>query len=581
MKTQKIFLLTLALVLVLSVLASCGAGSAYPDCFVFAGDEPSFIEPTELDGEILAVNEEYNLVAFETRSLGTDGTSRRTVKVIDVSDGNRVVFTDEQSFYADSTGRENEIDLDNYPVIKVTSHSFRGYDDGLPEYEDNYSYYLIQKNADARSLRGYANEDELYVEEINNIWLVEDGQTLYWVNKNLAVMREMPLDVAETYRSTNYEDFFKFEAEYDDYLYTWEFEATSQVVIVYDPNGLACAKYTFPSGQYVGDPYISVLNDGNVLIQEKRVVEDGEAYDYTYGFGPMSYDVDLITKVMNYKTGEVKEVEFDYLITHIASNYELKQQNEVALCLADGFENQAVLTPVADGKLGREMVLAVISNELDIQWRFYNKYTSYPAFEAYNENGYVASVVIDGRDTVAIFTWDGELVAELPTNFSQRRFTEDVYVTASGVYTWDGELVFDIENSDFYNAQVYVIGECVYFEKENDLKLGEWNIGTEEYEKFEELYKLNIETGELELIADGEDTFAQKDLFTDDGVMVIKNEKKNTRTVYNAAGEVVLVVSDADVEDAYLTENALIVEVEIGNENKFYIFDLGDQLNIH
>ncbi|MBQ7363149.1 MAG: hypothetical protein IJW48_01725 [Clostridia bacterium] len=578
MKTQKIFLLAVALVLALSVLASCGAAKqAYPDCFVFVDDDPSFTEPVEVEGEIIDVNEEYNLVAFETRSLGTDGYSRRTVKVIDVSDENRVVFTREQSFSADSTGKEDEINLDDYPVIKVTSHSFQGYDDGYPEYKDYYSYYLIQKNGEARSLKNSTDKDELYVEQINNVWLVEDGETLYWVNKNLAVMREMPLAVAETYRGSNYESYFRFEAEYNDYLYTWEFDADnlSQVVVVYDPNGIACAKYAFPTGMYLGNPFVSVLDNGNVIIQEQTVAEDGEAYDYVYGYGPTSYNVDVVTKVMNYQTGEVTEVEFDYLVSFTSSRYEMEQQTYPEIYLAEGYNNMAIVTAIEDGTLGRNMTIVVISNELEIQWKLENEHLTLPTMIYVGEDGYIAEAVVDGATRTCRFTWDGELVHVFPANFDYERMTSDVYVTDSGVYTLDGELVFDIENSDFYNAGVYIVGECIYFTRENDLKLGEWNDYYEEYEEFVEFYKLNLETGEAELIADGEETFCEP--FTEDGALGVINEKKGTITVYNAAGEIVLVTKGEDIVETYTSEGAFIIEVEVGDEHKFYVFGLGDQ----
>ncbi len=585
MKTQKIFLLAVALVLALSVLASCGANQTWPDCFVFNDDEPSFAEPVEVDGEIIAVNEEYNLVAFETRSLGTDGNSSRTVKVIDVQDENRVLYYRTQTFSADSTGREDVIDLTNYPVIKVHRYSFQGYDSdsGQPKYKDYYDYYLIQKNREAITLESSAEKDELYVEEVNNVWLVEDSETLYWVNKNLAVMREIPLDVSETYRGSNYDSFFNFEAEYNDYLYTWEFDTAnlSQVVIVYDPNGIACAKYTFPSGMYLGKPFVSVLNDGNVVIQEQHAVEDGEDFDYTYGVGADACSIDIVTKIMNYKTGEVAEVEFDYLILMMQSAYMTNDSNS-PYTLADGFDNAATLIEVKNGALGERMETAVLSNGLEIQWKLENEYLEIPTTLGANEKGYVAEVYIDGAQRMAAFTWDGELITVLPTNFEIYKATKDVYVTESGVYNWKGELVFDIENSKFAKKNeygennVYVIGDCVYFSCVNELKLGEWDDNSEKYDRFVEYYKLNLETGEAELICDGEETFCEP--YTNDGALVIFNAKKNITTVYNAKGEVVLVVrNDEIVEDVTLLDGAFIIEVEVDEVHKFYVFDLGDQ----
>ena len=332
---------------------------------------------------------------------------------------------------------------------------------------------------------------------------------------------------------------------------------------------------------YLGDPFVSVLNDGNVVIQEQTVVEDGEEFDYTYGYGPASCNVAVTTKVMNYKTGEIAEVDFGYLISFLMSNYEAAQ-NESDMTLADGFDNTAVLIEVKDGALGRKMTQAVLTNGLEVLWKLDNKYFDAPFLHASNENGYLADGYIDGAQRVAAFTWDGELIAVLPTNFDIDMCTEEVYVTASGVYTWGGELVFDIENSKFAkipegeDTNVFVVGDCIYFSCENELKLGEWIDYREEYDRFIEYYKLNLETGEAELIADGEETFFEP--FTNDGAIMTANIKKGITTVYNAKGEAVLVVrNDEIVDDVTLLDDAFIVEVEVDDVHKFYVFDLGDQ----
>lgn len=571
MKTQKIFLLVIALTLALFVLASCSSSKTGPDCFVF-NDEPSFKVPTEYEGKIIAVNEDYNLVAFETWSLGTNGYSSRVVKVIDVSDENRVVLTKSWTKSPNSTNSDVEIDLDSYPVIKLSEEYQNGTQNGIPVYKIRYDYYLIHEDKEASSLSSSSDGDVLKVEEISNIWLVEDEDTVYWVNKNLEIMREIPSVIADTYYRMDYmspDRYFQFESEYCDYLYTWEFDAEklSQIIVVYDPNGIACAKY---SPSYRGfAPSVYVLNNGNVLIQEQQIADDGEPFEYVYPNGLESYNMNLVTKIMDYKTGAVTEVEFNYIISDFESNYEASEaSSSFPLTLSKKYANQAYITPIADGKIGNVTEYVVINDELQIQWTLNNKYLAQTgAYRIVNpsKERYFAVVQIDGKTAACMFDWAGNIIFEAPANANG--VTNDFYLTKSGIYTYDGKLVFDINNSDFCDAEVHVIGNCIYFLKENDLKS----------ERFEEVYKFNAKTKNPELIADGDET--DFDPLTKDGAFIVVNDKKSTLTVYDSNGKIALVTrTDSNMVDTYSCKDMFIIEVEVGGEYKAYIFAYGDQI---
>ena len=399
------------------------------------------------------------------------------------------------------------------------------------------------------------------------------------------------------------------------------------MIVVYDPNGLASAKYSPSYNGYA--PSVFVLNNGNVLIQEQHIVEDGEAYDYVFPLGSEVSNIDLVTKIMDYKTGEVTEVEFNCIIKSLESYYtgsETKKSDDMfagmgdfTLTLAEGDVNQAYLVPFGDGKIGRVTEFAVLNNSLEIQWMLPNLYlaeTGAYAIVNADETGYFAPAVINGEQTACKFDWAGNIILELPTNADGA--TDEVYVTDSGVYDWNGKLVFDIENSEFCDAEVDVFGDYVYFAKENNLKLGDWHwyngygehslaggvvecircgsrvdfhanldeygylycplcddeIGG--YEKYAEVYKLDLKKKELVLISDGENTDAEP--ITADGAYGVWNYTNETFTIYNADGEVALITRmDKNVVDIYTCEDAFIVEVEVGGEYKSYIFALGDK----
>ncbi len=576
MKTQKIFLLAVALVLALFMLASCDAAQTAPDCFVF-DDEPSFAgEPAEIEGEIIAVNEEYNLVAFETWSLATDGYTTRSIKVVDVSDNNRVISQRSWNKSPEGSGNDVTLDLSSYPVIKFSERYSSGTSNGEPVYTTRYDYYLIHKDREATFLSSSSKGDVLKVKSVSNVWLVQDENTLFWVNKNLVVMREIAADVADTYYRVgsfvNPEQYFQFEAEYCDYLYTWEFDAAnlSQVVLVYDPNGIACAKYS-PSYRGLA-PAVYVMNNGNVLIQEQQIVEDGEEYDYVFPNGFDTYNMKLVTKIMDYKTGEITEVDFDYIISGFESNYSATEfTSNFPFKLADGYANQAYLVPFADGVIGRATKYVVLNDALEIQWSLNNKYleetgsSGYYYIQTISDEVYSALAVIDGESVGCLFDWEGNLIFKAPANIKSA--TNDFYVTKSGIYNYEGELLFDIENSEFSDAYVEVFGNCAYFVKADYLKP----------EKPDAVYKFNAETNELDLIADGDET--EFEPMTKDGAFVVINNKKSTLTIYDRNGDVALITRvDTNLVETYNCDDAFIIEVEVGGEHKAYIFAYGDQM---
>ena len=586
MKTQKIILLALVFILTLA-LASCGSDTAgAPDWLDFKKDS-SFTDITELEGEVVDHNADYNLVALSTTTVDTTGNVTEYIKVYDLADSNRLVLTTSYNFYSGSRVYDYDVDLSSYPIItsimRSTSESF----EGEIEYHENRNYYLITNEGEARQLAGSYDEDLLYVEEIGNIYLVELAGKLMWINRNLAVMREVNLDVSETYRGSGYEAYFQFEAEFCDYLYTWEFnpQMMSQTVVVYDPNGIASAKYDFSSGvAYVQDssdglinPSVFVLNNGNVLIQECIMVEGDGAYDFIYNLGATPYKLDLVTRVMDYKTGAITDVECDMLIKDLESAYTASEcgTTEFPFTLAKG-DNQAYVISVKGGVVGRSTEYVVLDNELNTVYTLNNRYiadsSSYDTITNVSTKGYEASAYVNGAFVECFFNWDGEIVFKHPTNYIGS-VAGEYYVTPSGVYTNAGKLVFDIENSEFgnlYDADVEIVGDIVYLYRTNYLELDEYGRNAEE------VYKLNLKDGKAELVADGVDV--RHIALTTDGAYMVNNKKKETASFYNRNGELVLVVSEDDLVEIELLDDTFYVCVEVGNEYKMYAFVAGDTL---
>ncbi|MBR2929780.1 MAG: hypothetical protein IKC32_00990 [Clostridia bacterium] len=574
MKKQRIFLLLLVLVMALAI-SSCGAGQSVPECFVFE-PEATAEDFSELDGEIIGVNRDYGILALKTEKTRSDGDLESVVKIYDVYDENRVVFEQTKYYNAKNAYREIEYDISSYPMIKTTEYINKGEDEyGITEYEPRYYYYLINGDYHASLIASYLEEDDLEVEEVGNLFLIEADGRLIWVSGELKVLREIPLDVAKTYRDGNYESYFEFEAEYFGYLYTWEFdlEAMSQVILVYDHHGIASAKYSFPEGtvsagtESIISPHIHVLNDGNVLIQECVHVEDGEEYDFEYVQGEEIYKLDLRTKIMSYIDGTVNELDFDYLIRGFEAGYSHDEDGDFAFRLAEGYDNQAFLVPIEDGRLGRTMEYVILSNDLDRVYTLPNRHliesSSFNSIFDADENGYKGYVLIDGSSRICHFNWAGEITFVYPTNFEGE--TDTHYVTHTGVYTKkDNKLVIDLESEEYQSgmAQAVAIGNDIYLAKENPLAmLGDMPV--------HEIYKLDKKSGKLELIDDGKEGMSM--ILSEDGVRVYVNYDTEVTSFFNAEGELILRVRDNAADGELISiDGALIVSAEVDGKMKVF-----------
>ncbi len=588
MKTQKIFLLALMLMLIFS-LASCGAKKDQPDCFVI-GEQASFADSTELKGKVVAYNSQFDLVALETTSISSYGSTTRTVKVIDLADENRVLLTDENYVSANSTTPPADYDLSNYPVIKVVDYSPNGTDDyDNPIYKEYYSYYLISDEEYITVLDENLSEDDLEVTPINNIYLVEHNGKLSWVDSDFDIMREILIETSESYVKGNYENYFAFNAEYKNFLYTWDFnpETFVQAIIVYGPNGVASAQYNFSAGTaYIDgigstsiiDPKAFVLNNGNVLIQECILVEGDGEYDFVYGAQNQKFK--LATKIMDFMNGAITNVDYGYIVADLESAYAQQWNSDFAFTLAEGYDNQALLISIDGGVLGRKTEYAVLSNVLECKYTLTNDYlaNSSPFDENYgyrtifdaDKEGYTAVALVDGKSAVCRFGWDGSIVTKYPVNMTET--VADCYVTNSGIYRTNGTLVFDLE--EFGYSYINVVGDAVYVYKRNFQKNA--LISEEEGCRYPtECYKIDLKSGNATLVSDGVDESFRA--LSMDGAYGVYNIKKGTQSFYNKDGEVVLIIHVDDLVENCSTAHTQLLNVCVDGEYKLYVLYIGDQ----
>ena len=588
MKTQRIFLL-LTLIALVFTLASCGAGNnnAAPDCFDFEEDA-IFTDVTEYEGSCLDINTDAGVIALASTKLDSYGNGDliRTVQVIDITDGNRVIWQDSENVSADSIYGYSEISLDSYPVIRIEKQTSVATEDGSEPDKYTYRYYLAHTEGSATHL---ATEDFVekkwdnnVLSKVNNVYIADVDDTIYWIGKDLEVIREFPAIVSDSYTSY-YEGYFDIKAEYNDFLYTWSFDAAigNTVILVYDPNGVCCAKYNFTpgtlsteSGDTVIEPKIYVLNNGDVLVQEFVEAKDGEEYDLAYSQGP-SKKLIMNTKIITHYNGEVTDVDFNYIIADLESAYSRESENsEFPFALTADYANQAYLVPIENGLLGKSCDYAVLSDTLEIKYTLPNEYLAisgnYSEIMNAGEDGYYASAYVDGSYTVAKFDWAGNVTYKIPVN-AIGGTSDDYYWTESGIYKIDGTVVFDIENSMFANDEW-----CPVYSFNNVLYLERYRFELDE----SEFYAINLSDGTTTLVADGIDSFISDECFdTLDGAgisehcLIVENYKDGTTSYYDSEGKLALVVSFDNLYSMEKIDDAYVVTIEIdGGRYKTFVF---------
>ena len=584
MKTQKIFLLALVLLLALGLASCAGAEkSTAPECFVF-DEQASFSDSLELVGTVVDYNYRYDLVAIENVQLSDSGESTRTVEIIDMADGNRVIFKDKAVASAGTAHKDREYDIEHYPIIGVTRYVNSGTDvDGLPIYDSYTDYYLVDANATIdtdntdREIAADLKEDDAYisVNDENNVFIADVGDKTYWISPNLEIMRSVLSDVSDSYYINS-----DYDAEHNGYLYVYNFDPDSMVttVIVYAPSGVASAQYNFSAGTaYSGDslvdPKMYVLNNGNVLIQECIIVEDGEEYDFTYG--AHAQKLKLATKIMDHTNGAVYEVDFKYLISEFESAYAYDGYGEFYFALADGYYNQAYIISVADGVVGREIEYVVLSNNLERVYTLKNKYMAnygtYSTIQNADKDGYSAYAIVDGSDSFCRFDWNGNILFTYPTNAEYDGYS-DYYLGAAGIYANDGTLVFDLDGFGAEDVDIY--GSVAFVEKTGYTRNVRDEYGNV-YDRFVETltYRIDLTTGKETLVANDYEKEAIRVLSSDGSYMRLES-KKNLASVYNKDGETVLVIRvDKDGVNTIETQNSLVICTEVGAEHKVYILN--------
>ena len=567
MKKQKILLFGIAIALVL-ILASCSGVPHDGGCFEFEGKKV-YADVTSFDGKVLSYNAEHNFVALESLEHSADGSVKDIVKVIDLMTG-KTVFESIDYLENGETRQGIAVDLSSYPLIKL-GYQEKVYVDGEPVEKCYTDIYRIKHETDGYSteyMAGRVENDNSVSYPIANAYILCVGDKVVWVGADLEVLRELPGGVHNSYVYGDAEDFFGITAEYKGFLYAWEFKDESRMAVVYGPDGMATAKYSFSSGAVVMkdesgkmldtpvNPSLFVLDNGNVLVQE--CIADEENYDFIY----LGYKLRLRTAVMDFRDGTVSELECKFLIERLESYYdgEYAKSSAFPLKLASRYENQAYVIDIVNSMLSTNERYVVLDNEAEICYELKNEYLAaehaYGTITDADKDGYIATATVYGVKAQHRFNYNGDVIYTRPTGY--RGETDNLYCTNSGIYTKSGDLKFDIAKSDFngnYLFDIYVLGNCIALEKLN------YDTGAVD------TYVYDEDAGEPVPVADGR--YCVINYTEGHSLYTVYDDDKGVTTVYNLKGEIVAKI--AGVADVSFCNDAAFIELEISGDSLIYV----------
>ncbi len=446
MKKRKLLCLLALVACFTAPLAACGdkkeseAGKAFDKYFYWEDDRTAYSQVVRYDGYIVSVDADHNLAVIYSEKNNSDGTITEKYQVMDLVKGNAIV-TETMSKPVGGSDDILNVVID-YPVIKVV-RSWTSND----EREFRYSYYLARENSSEVSENYYNNllaqdsqYDDLNVDRIGSLYKVEYADKEVWVNDELEVLREFSEAQTDGYAAPY------INGAYGDYLYAWSLDEVSRQIQVFNREGVCSMQYTYPSDVvslgYVSQPVI--LNNGNILVQEHTFAEE-TATDYTYKMFtgmPQMQKMDVVSKIIDYKTGEVKEVELDYILFGLQAAYEEDGWIEFPFRVRESAQNQAYIAKIVNKEIAT-IDYVTLNNEGKIGYTVKNDYlrgqanfmtviqgrNPWESIGYVNENYYYADVYVnafssaDGSETW-IFDKSGKKVAELPVTWNWEAYYE-------------------------------------------------------------------------------------------------------------------------------------------------------------
>ncbi len=504
MKKRKLSCL-LALVACLSMpLAACDeeektAGQILNEHFIWDDAKASYTKVETYEGTIQDVDSEHNLIAISSEKpdySGSEMSAKQTVQVIDMLSGKVIFETYVSNFFGAPEAEKDILTVTiDYPVIKVEERRYSSSNNAEP-YSYYYTYQWAKRSNEHSS---YYYDDQIHINDstANNLvvnkhyslYEVKVGNKVFWVNEDLDILREFNVAQTGDYGTTTISGETKFNGAYDDYLYSW----ANGVIQVFNREGVPTVQYTYPGGTAFLSTVVScaILNNGNIFVQELSYAEADEV-DYTFKaaipgtYGYENKKVNVVNKIIDYKTGEVKEVALDYVVLGLEAAYVEDVSGQFPMGVRDGDQNQAYIAKIANKEV-TTVDYVTMDNEGKIGYALQNDLVKqsttaplvismgYPTWSMYkvNDQHYAAQVSVAGKQQTWWFDAAGNKVAVQPDGM--RAYTDAYMVTENSIFDYNCQKLYDFGTSPFFNTDQYrnvdaeVVGNKIYLTAVNVL----------------------------------------------------------------------------------------------------------------
>ena len=490
-------------------------------------------EITRLDGEVTAFDEENGLLTLKTTDLDRYNNVVETYKVYDVNTGEVIFEQSVSNLYQGLAKDRKTLSVTvKYPTICVSEGYYSVDDDSVMKY--NVKLLAAKKGGDVLYEATALVADEVANYSVreyqNGLVKVTLGSQTSWMDRDMKVIRSVPAIAENGYSGS-------FNAEYQGYLYAWN----STMLKVFNRAGLCSGEYYL---EHEGKLNVKVLDNGNVLIQDAEIVDE-----YT----PCSFVIDNVryavkSYVMNFVTGETKEVALDFIVSSIETAYAdeyVTSNGRFPFELAVGRDNQAYIYRFANGVVAPVSEYVVMNNDLQIEYTVKNDTAGVTFVNAgvINSNYYYATVKSGAVEQKCVFDLDGNAVGVVNGDVA-----DGFIVTDNKILDFKLNVVLDLA-ANGYDAQVK--GDTIYLTKYNYVS------GATETFVFDGKAPVLIANG-VDLIVIG----------SFDGYY-FAIDKDYTFTLYAVGGEAILV--SRQIDDFVEFEGGLIFSGEFNGESIVYV----------
>lgn len=473
MKKIRLAILLTVVLAMSSMLTACGGNSDMKKYFnPEANAITTYSSVSRLDGDLCAYNRKHNIIALKTEEFSASGSKSENIRVFNALDGKQLVSNSQ--YYTDDTV-SFDVQLDKYPLIVFKSVSIIN-SNSYPEYESRYDYYLVENGSDVHSIiTGTKDNLEDYRSYVNGVMTFSVGKTTYWVNRKGEVVREFLSSVTEAYGSPD-----SFYAEYKDYLYDWTLpnfnggspSALGYRIHVFNKDGVCCVQYVLPATVVMAEAF--VLNDGNVFVQEYELALDGKEHNFVLDMGGIKVNANVKSKIINYQTGEVTELNLGFVVMGLESYYNTENSTDsyFPLVLAKGYQNQAVVADFDSTGYSAKRRYVVLDNLMNIQYEIQNDAIATSSdFEIIGwvgEDHYLVGMETSEGAKGILFDLEGKAVLEV-NEASFVGYTDEYVVTADAIYNVKGKSVYNFSDliAGDKDAGIEIIDNKIYVGKKN------------------------------------------------------------------------------------------------------------------